>query len=43
MKNGKPSVLHFGMMATMDDVEWVTLFCYENVAGCPEPGRLIAV
>ncbi|MFF0476373.1 hypothetical protein [Streptomyces sp. NPDC004284] len=23
--------------------EWVTLFCFENVAGCPRPGRLTAV
>jgi hypothetical protein len=28
----------------MDDqaFEWVTLFSYENVPGCPRPGRLTA-
>lgn len=34
-----------GMMTRMDDqaFEWVTLFRYENVAGCPRAGDLMAV
>lgn len=33
------------MMATMDmhTSDWVTLFSFENVAGCPRPGRLMSV
>jgi hypothetical protein len=39
------------MMAAMDGhmamdghtSDWVTLFCFENVPGCPRPGRLMAV
>jgi len=33
------------MMATMDGYtsDLVTLFRFENVAGCPRPGRLMAV